>query len=419
VPDYDGRGNAEADAGSWVLWIPRIALSPLYLANEYVLRRPLGAVVTHAERARWADSVAHLFTFGEGDRSSIVPIASFDLGQLPSAGLAYERRDAFVDGNALELRAATWGPRWIDASIADRYAIDEPDRVAARVAVHRTEDNLFVGLGPDATRATRSRFGLARIAGGAGYRRQLGGGDWAGSWLDAEAGVRRVDFVRGDCCGDPSLDTRIARGEVMAPPGYGDDYTAAYGRIELTLDARRPRPDPGSGGYVHLQAAPSATPGAVADRRAWIAYGAVAGAALDLTGHRRTLELLVAVDAVDALAGGALPFTEYAELDGDVMAGFPPGWLAGRSTAAAQLGYTWPLWIDCDAHARVAVGNAFGAHLAGLAADKLRVSGDIGLTTSSERDSGFEVLIGLGTETFEQGAGATSLRVMLGSKRGF
>src|SRR5215471_10789725 len=47
VPDYDGRGNPDADAGSWALWIPRVVLSPLYVVNEYVLRRPVGALVTH------------------------------------------------------------------------------------------------------------------------------------------------------------------------------------------------------------------------------------------------------------------------------------------------------------------------------------------------------------------------------------
>lgn len=411
VPDYDGRGNPDTDAGSWLLWIPRVLLSPFYVANEYVLRRPLGALVSRAERDRWSDRVAHLFTSGEASKSSVVPIAAIDLGLLPRVGAEYTRDDLFATGNALAVRGATWGPQWIEVAIADRDAIDRDDGVQVGARVRRAEDNLFVGIGPDASRRTRSRYGLERAEASAAYRRQLPGP----AELDIESGVRRVDFVRGDCCGDPSLDTRIARGELMAPPGYRDDYTAAYGRIELTLDTRRPRPEPGSGGYVHAFGAPSVDPGTGG---AWIEYGGVAGAALDLTGHRRTLWLELAADLVDRVAGGAVPFTEYPGLD-ELMPGFAPGWLLGASSAAAQLGYRWPLWLGLDAQARVAVGNAFGDHLAGLAPRKLRLSSDVGLSTSTERDAGFELLLGLGTETFEQGAAVTSVRVLVGTKRGF
>lgn len=58
APDYDGRGNTDADAGSWALWIPRLALSPLYLVNEYAVRRPLGGLVTTAERRHWVNAVS-------------------------------------------------------------------------------------------------------------------------------------------------------------------------------------------------------------------------------------------------------------------------------------------------------------------------------------------------------------------------
>ena len=56
-PDYDGRGNPDAKAGSWVLWIPRVMMSPLYLVNEYVLRRPLGAREVCVELERRAPTV--------------------------------------------------------------------------------------------------------------------------------------------------------------------------------------------------------------------------------------------------------------------------------------------------------------------------------------------------------------------------
>ena len=47
------------------------------------------------------------------------------------------------------------------------------------------------------------------------------------------------------------------------------------------------------------------------------------------------------------------------------------------------------------------------------------MSGDIGLTTASVRDQGFEILFGVGTETFDQGGGITSVRLAFGSRQGF
>jgi len=93
--------------------------------------------------------------------------------------------------------------------------------------------------------------------------------------------------------------------------------------------------------------------------------------------------------------------------------------MRGQSTVAAQIGYTWPAWIGFDGQTRLTFGNAFGEHLAGLGPSKTRWSWDIGLTTNTRRDQGFELLFGLGSETFEQGADITSVRVTFGSRQGF
>ena len=412
MPDYDGRGNPDADADGWALWIPRIVLSPLYAAHEYALRRPLGAVVRHAERERWADALIRVFTFGDDSHNLIVPTALYDFGLLPCVGFYYAGDGVIAPDNQLRAHAATWGPAWINATAADRYALDRADRLQLRFEFKRSEDNLFFGIGPDAGDEARSRYGLERVEGSAGYRRTLAGA----SRLDVESGVHRIGFVEGECCGDRSLDARIADGELMAPPGYRAPYTTAFGRVGLTLDTRRRAPDPGGGGFLHLEARPSVDLDAA---RSWIAYGGAIGGAVDLTGHRRTVRAQLAFDAVDSMTGGAIPFTEYPSLGGELMPGFLPGWMTGRSTVAAQLGYSWPVWLWFDGLARFTVGNAFGAQLDGFAPGKLRMSGDIGLTTSTVRDQGFEILFGLGSETFDQGAGVASVRVTVGSRRGF
>jgi hypothetical protein len=131
------------------------------------------------------------------------------------------------------------------------------------------------------------------------------------------------------------------------------------------------------------------------------------------------VKLQVAADFVDRLRAGVVPFNELASLGGSLMPGFVAGWMTGRSTVAAQLGYSWPVWMWLDGQARFSVGNAFGGHLDDFAGDKLRLSADLGLTTIGRRDQGFEVLFGVGTETLEQGAAITSVRLSFGSRKGF
>ena len=48
VPDYSGRGEEPTTAGDVALWIPRVILSPLYFVSEYIIRRPLGWLITTA-----------------------------------------------------------------------------------------------------------------------------------------------------------------------------------------------------------------------------------------------------------------------------------------------------------------------------------------------------------------------------------
>jgi hypothetical protein len=114
-----------------------------------------------------------------------------------------------------------------------------------------------------------------------------------------------------------------------------------------------------------------------------------------------------------------VPFTELASLGSGMMPGFVDGWMIGRSATAAQLSYTWPVAVWLDGEARLSAGNAFGDRLEGFALDKLRLSGDFGVTTIGARDEGLELLFGLGTETIEHGEHITSVRLTIGSRQGF
>lgn len=412
VPDYDGRGNPDAESGSWVLWIPRVVLFPFYAVNEYVLRRPIGVFVTHAERDHWADTVESVFTFGPQNNNVIYPTVLFDFGLLPSVGAYYAGNDLVAQHNTLQIHVATWGEPWLAATVADRYKPDEDDTIQVRFDFKRSEDNLYFGIGSQARDGTQSRYGLERIETSASYRHALA----KESYIHSYAGIHRFSFNDGTCCNDPSVGQQVANGVFPLPPGFGETYVTAYGGVELQLDTRSPRPAPGSGAYLHAYWHPNFD---LHEDRSWHQYGGQIGEAVDLTGHQRVLKMQLALGFVDQLAGTTIPFTEYQVLGGDLMPGFLPGWMTGRSTAAAQLGYRWPVWVGLDAQTRVTLGNAFGEHLTGLRPGDLRVSYDIGLTTASARDQGFEVLFGLGTETFDQGAGITSFRFAFGSRQGF
>lgn len=412
VPDYDGRGNPNTDSGSWVLWIPRVVLFPLYVVHEYVIRRPLGALVTRAEHDHWADTIEGIFTFGPDGNNVIYPTALFDFGLLPSVGIFYGGDNFIVKDNQFRLHFATWGAPWLAATVADRYTIDTDNVVEARLDFKRSEDNIFFGIGPEVRDGTISRYGLERFEASATYKHKIEGE----SKIGFRAGAHRLSFVDGGCCNNPTVSQQIDAGVFPKPPDFGDAYATVFGGVDLQLDTRAPRPAPGSGGYLHIY---GNTNFDLHETRSWIHYGGVVGGAVDLTGHQRVFKMQLALGFVDQMQGNSIPFTEYQILGGELMPGFIPGWMTGLSTAAAQVGYSWPVWIGLDAQTRFTFGNAFDHHLEGLRPGDLRMSWDIGLTTSTVRDQGFEILFGLGTETLDQGGGVTSVRMAFGSRQGF
>jgi hypothetical protein len=224
-----------------------------------------------------------------------------------------------------------------------------------------------------------------------------------------------MSFHPGGCCGDPTLDSRIADGSLALPEGYGMTYSAVFQHTELMLDSRTPRPASASGAFLRLHGG-SATD--VAHGNTWVNYGAMAGVAVDLTGHQRTLTVTTHVDMVDPVQG-VVPFNELEQVGKDQMAGFVPGWMNGRSAFVVETSYRWPVWIWLDGQLRIAAGNAFGEHLDGLAPQKLRLSADVGLTSLGSRDTAFELLFGVGSTTVEQGADITSVRFSIGTRNGF
>ncbi len=411
MPDYDGRGNVNQDDGSWALWIPRIALAPLYVVNEYVLRRPIGALIRVSERQRWTQRVTNLFTFGADDNYFLAPTALFDFGLRPTIGIYFRGDHVFAQMNSMRVQVATGGTDWNSITAVDRYGWNDGRTVLqGRFELLRRPDLLFFGIGPSVTDRTRARYGIQRIDAGPTFKQLFGP-----SSISVMTGARRIAFRTG-CCTDPTLNELVTSGVVDMPPGFEVPYTALYQRAILVLDSRKPAPAPGSGAYLQLNGESAFD---VTNDRSWVTYGGVLGAAADVTGHQRVVKLQVGLEFVDPIHGGIVPFNELAQLGSDQMPGFVGGWMNGRSTFVSGLSYTWPVAIALDGETRFSVGNAFGEHLEGMTTRKFRLSGDIGIKTSGSRDAGFEVILGLGTETIEDGAHITSVRIAFGSRKGF
>jgi hypothetical protein len=101
------------------------------------------------------------------------------------------------------------------------------------------------------------------------------------------------------------------------------------------------------------------------------------------------------------------------------MRGFLEGRLRDRSATVALLDYRWPVWVWLDGTLHYAIGNVFGAHLKGFDFGALRSSYGIGIQSNRAGDTPFQMLLALGTRTFDDGAKIDSVRLAIGSSHGF
>ena len=117
VPDYDGRPDAPPTPGEVALWIPRIALFPVWVVAEYVLRRPLAWIVSTAEENQVPERLVDVFTFGPNDQLLLAPTFSLDLGIRPNVGLIFRADDFLFARNTLSASGAFGGLAWLTGRI--------------------------------------------------------------------------------------------------------------------------------------------------------------------------------------------------------------------------------------------------------------------------------------------------------------
>ena len=413
VPDYDGRAEGTS-AGEVLLWIPRVILSPLYLVSEFVIRRPLGFLISAAERAKLPEAIYDLFIFGPNNSAGLLPIAFVDFGFYPSFGLYYFQNDAFVKGHDLRIRGSTFGEHWLAGAWSDTFHVDPLVDVVFTASGIRRPDYAFFGLGPDALHRDRSRYGGSKLD--ANLRLEIKLSDR--SRFISGVGVRRVHFHQGGFSNDPLLVESVRAGRFPTPPGYPEGYSGIYNHASLAIDTRSARPASQSGVRFEARAEHMSQ---LSDGPGFIRYGGGLAGFLDMGEQNRVVSLAFTASFADPLRAGAeIPFTELAAVGGgETMRGFQPGRLYGRSATTATLRYRWPIWVWLDGSLQFAVGNVFGAHLENFALKLLRLSAAIGFESVGARDSSMEFLFGFGSETFEHGTQVNSFRLIVGTNHGF
>ena len=412
LPEYDGREPPTGTAGDALLVVPRLVLLPLYLVAEYAVARPVGALAETAERNDWPKSIHDFFTFGPNDEAGLFPTFLVDFGLRPSIG-AHFYWDFKQARNRFSADIAFGGAQWWTVAIADRQEFSPFESLVAELRWDRRPDSLFYGIGPEVSDMFRSRVGTDVLRGSLTWDRVLGQVS-----LRARGSVRRLDFKDFTCCGDPALKQRVEAGELPPPPGYEESYTAATADLTAVLDTRRPDRPSQSGWRVGLGAAPSVDL-QTGGRKSWFRYAAAVEGNWDVTGTGRVVSLGLSSAFVDPLGSEPVPFTELVALGGnEPFAGFLPGRLLDRSALVATLGWHWPVFSYLDGLLAVSFGNVFGPHLEEFSFDLLRLSAEIGMRTRGTGGSGFQFVIGMGTEPFREHLRVSSFRLAFGLSYG-
>jgi len=409
VPDYRGQEPPAPTPGEVLIWVPRVILLPAYLVTEYVVRAPIGAVATAAEKGSWGPAVFNFFAFGPNHKGGIFPTFFLNFGFRPSIGLHFFWNDTFVTGNKVTADAAWGGSNWITLAVGDRYSFTKASSIAVEAHWNRRPDNLYFGIGPGTTTDFKSRYGTDVVGGSLSYRYAV-----AGARVETGAHLTRLVFRDYSCCGDPTLAQRVERGELPPPPGFQENTTAAGLSFRASLDTRPPDLNR-TGIRVGVAVAPSVDVTRGFDR-SWIQYGAGVEGSWDVNGRGRVLSLGVLAEFADPLGSQPVPFTDLVTVGGtEPFVGFLHGRLRDRSAIGAQLAWRWPVFAYLDGVAGVSFGNVFGAHLENFRWDDLRLAAELGVRTAAALGaSNFQFVIGIGTEPFSQGLRLTSFSLVFG-----
>jgi hypothetical protein len=412
VPDYDGLPEPGDDAGDVLLWTARILTAPLYFVTEFLIRRPLGWVITEVEQHDVIEHLWEFFTFGPNDNIAVYPTAFYEFGFRPSVGVQASWDELFVPEHRIATHLAFGGPDWLSFRFTDWIEVEDEWQLATNVLARTRPDFVYAGIGPNSGERI-SRFYAERVDALMSWELRL----WQSSDLDLEAGYRTIAFDDALYNGDPSVSDRAQeRGEAL-PFGYATGYNAVHSEVRADLDTR-PRSGPPEGG-VQVEAYGGAWGafGGIGPLQRWVAWGGSTTLATDILGRHRVLGLTGDARLVSALDEN-VPFTELVDVGGSrgLLPGYFPGQVRGSSALGVTAHYTWPIWAFLDARLFFGTANAFGEHFEDFELDLLRLSFGLAfLPRIDGNDMPIQLQLAFATDTFESGADLRSFRFAIGA----
>ncbi len=374
LPDYDGRGPEPTTVGDVALWIPRVAVAPLYAISELAVRRPVGWIVRTAEREHWASKLVGVFTTDDL-RAGVIPMFYVESGANPVAGAYAFANDVGLRGNDLRFSGSI-GVGHRAVTVSDRLRRDAFELKLRGHGSTRDDHEIHVG-------DTRVGYGLRRYEVSAAAATRVGP-----LAARVELGYRDADFFD-------------------AVELEGHDHAGLYERLTLDVDSRG-RGATGVRLSLDVEHGPR-----------WNRMAGFAGASAGL-GRGRVTSLGVTAVIVEPAGGGEIPVTELAFVGGSgPLPGFTAGRLVGPSALSVVAQYEWPVWSWLSGALHLGAGNVFGERLDGVDPRDFRLSGGLGFRTSGARDHRFEALVAFGSETIRDGADLDTVRLVLGGSHAF
>lgn len=421
LPDYDGRDVANPRQRR-ALWVPRVALAPLYGLWEYGFRTPVGKTVTAIEKGDIPKHTRTLLTMGSGGALLVYPTAMFDFGLRPSIGVSVN-----VDGppggvGRSRIAFAFGGKRWWLFTAKQRFFFSRrpfenrtwtASNASFGFHFEQRPDHVFRGIGSD--HGPQTRFFRERLGTEVGLELVFGTLDGLSTFVRAE----RNRFGPGGIRRNPSIEEEYDVADPRVAPGFETGYQAVTFGGRLALDSREQRPGNGTG--ARLEPSVEAVAELSSDGFAAIRAGVEAALFADLGGNR-VVGVRLWTQIVEPLRSGKrVPFTELVTLGGnEVMRGHFPGWTRDWSVGTATLQYTWPIWVYLDGLVFVETGGGFGRRFDSFDPDSLAMSWGIGVRSNRDRDAGFTALLAFGTTTFgAEDQGIDTVRLVVGTDRGF
>lgn len=432
LPDYDGRDDGAAASGDVLIWVPRVLFFPVYAVMEYGVRWPLVSFITWQEKTKILARLTGAVTFREG-RSGLFPTAFFDFGLLPSVGFFFFNEDLFLEGHSFQVQGGFWADDWRRVVLRDQMRIfADTGHVDLRLEYATRPDHIYYGQGWATHQSSRVFFthrildaelglsaflkGLNRVSAFVRYRN----GELGSSLACAVGGANPTLEQIVDCNGrSPSIETRF---DTTKLAGFGGDgYQLITTGVGIELDTRQTDREFTDGTGLRAELASSFSVDPTDPTLNFMRWNLQGNAFLDITGKNHVIGLQLYTGFLHRTGDREVPITEQVIGGGEeVLRGFLPGRFRGDTMFAATIDYRYPIWALIDANFFLGVGNAFGPFFEGFAWKRLVMSGGFALRTSLSRETSLDLVIGFGTNRFEESTfQVDSVRFSFGANHGF